>query len=95
MTSIILECKLNDWVPHGAKLGQISLSNLVYHISLAPTALAPMIGIGCFEWVDTVYINCIGNCTHFRVYSSICIYLLYAVRSAVVILVCSLNGFQA
>jgi hypothetical protein len=44
------------------------------------TALVPMIEIGCFEWVDMVYINCISNCTYsFKAYSSICIYLLYAV----------------
>ncbi len=37
--------------------------------------------------VDTVYINFISNCTHFKAYSFICIYLLYAVRSAVWLLI--------
>ena len=59
MTSIVLECKLNNWIPHGAKLVR-----LVYPTSLSSifrmvhTALTPTIGVGCLEWVDTAYINC-------------------------------------
>jgi hypothetical protein len=51
--------------------------------SLAHTALAPMIGIGSVEWMDTLYVYCIRNCIDFETYSSICINLCYAVWSAV------------
>jgi hypothetical protein len=47
--------------------------------SLAHTALAPTIGIGSLEWMDTSYVYCIRNCIDFETYSCIRINLCYAV----------------
>jgi hypothetical protein len=56
-------------------------------LSSAHTALAPTIGIGSLEWMDTSYVYCIRNCINLEMYSSICINLCYAVWSTVWLLI--------
>jgi hypothetical protein len=69
-----------------SQTSQLRLSDTSLHPLIscsANTALAPMIGIGSLEWMDTLYVYCICDCIYFKTYSSIHINLHYTVWSTV------------